>query len=331
MITLLDFLEVINLKKIVITRKLPDEIVSPLKEKFDVKMWHSDEMQMPYAQLKEEAKDASALWTVLSDTIDRALIESLPNLKVISNLAVGYNNIDVKAAKECGIVVTNTPGVLTETTADLTFALLLATARRITEAERDIRAGKWKSWSPMQLAGMDVFGATLGIIGMGRIGEAVARRAKGFNMNVLYHNRTRKIEAEEEFGFTYTELDTLLRESDFVVLLTPLTPETKGLIGARELDLMKETAAIINVARGEIVDEKALYDALTSNKIWAAGLDVFEVEPVPLDHPLLTLPNVTVLPHIGSASIRTRLAMMQMNAEAIEAVLENREPDNRIV
>ncbi|WP_144510612.1 D-glycerate dehydrogenase [Bacillus sp. FJAT-22090] len=331
MLNLSEYLEVIDLQTVFITRKLPDEVVKQLKEKFNVKMWHSEEIPMTYEELKKEAKDAHALWTVLSDKIDRELIESLPNLKVISNLAVGYNNIDTGAAKERGIIVTNTPGVLTETTADLTFALLLATARRVTESERDLRAGKWKSWTPMGLTGMDVFGATLGIIGMGRIGEAVARRAKGFNMNVLYHNRTRKKEAEEEFGFSYAELDTLLQESDFIVLLTPLTAETKGLIGERELGLMKETASIINVARGGIIDEQALYEALTTNKIWAAGLDVFEVEPVPMDHPLLTLPNVTVLPHIGSASIRTRMAMMQMNAEAIEAVLEEKEPKNRIV
>ena len=317
--------------KIFITRKLPDEVVNPLREKFDVTMWHSDEISMTYDEIKSQAKDTNALWTVLSDKVDRALIESLPNLKVISNLAVGYNNIDVEAAKERGIIVTNTPGVLTETTADLAFSLLLATARRVTEAERDLRAGKWISWSPMQLTGMDVFGATLGIIGMGRIGEAVARRAKGFDMKVLYHNRSRKIEAEEQFGFTYVELDALLQESDFIVLLTPLTAETKGLIGERELNLMKETAAIINVARGGIIDEKALYEALTTNKIWAAGLDVFEVEPVPLNHPLLTLPNVTVLPHIGSASIRTRMAMMQMNADDIAAVLENKEPKNKVI
>ncbi|MEI4769885.1 D-glycerate dehydrogenase [Psychrobacillus sp. FJAT-51614] len=324
-------LEVANLEKIFITRKLPDEVVNPLREKFDVKMWHSDEISMTYDEIKSQARDAHALWTVLSDKVDRPLIESLTNLKVISNLAVGYNNIDIDAAKEHGIIVTNTPGVLTETTADLAFSLLLATARRVTEAERELRAGKWKSWTPMQLTGMDVFGATLGIIGMGRIGEAVARRAKGFEMKVLYHNRSRKINAEEEFGFTYVELDALLKESDFIVVLTPLTPETKGMIGERELNLMKKTAAIINVARGGIIDEKALYNALTSNRIWAAGLDVFEVEPVPLDHPLLTLPNVTVLPHIGSASIRTRMAMMQMNADDIKAVLENKEPKNKVI
>ncbi|MEK5145611.1 D-glycerate dehydrogenase [Psychrobacillus sp. FSL K6-4615] len=319
------------MKKIYITRKLPEEIIEPLRKKFDVQMWHSETIGMTNEEILTNAKDAHALWTMLSDNIDRTLIESLPNLKVISNFAVGYNNIDIEAAKDRSIVVTNTPGVLTETTADLAFALLLATARRITEVEQEIRSGNWDSWSPMQYTGMDVFGATLGIVGMGRIGEAVARRAKGFDMNVLYHNRSRKLDAEETYGFTYAELDELLKQSDFVILLTPLTPETKGLIGERELNMMKETAAIINVARGGIVDEQALYEALASKKIWAAGLDVFEQEPVPVDHPLLTLSNVTVSPHIGSASIRTRQAMMQMNAKDIEAVLENREPQNRIL
>ncbi|MGB3100750.1 MAG: D-glycerate dehydrogenase [Psychrobacillus psychrotolerans] len=319
------------MKKIYITRKLPEEIIEPLRKKFDVQMWHSETVGMTNEEILTNAKDAHALWTMLSDNIDRTLIESLPNLKVISNFAVGYNNIDIEAAKDRSIVVTNTPGVLTETTADLAFALLLATARRITEVEQEIRSGNWDSWSPMQYTGMDVFGATLGIVGMGRIGEAVARRAKGFDMNVLYHNRSRKLDAEETYGFTYAELDELLKQSDFVILLTPLTPETKGLIGERELNMMKETAAIINVARGGIVDEQALYEALSSKKIWAAGLDVFEQEPVPVDHPLLTLSNVTVSPHIGSASIRTRQAMMQMNAKDIEAVLENREPQNRIL
>ncbi|MER2077292.1 2-hydroxyacid dehydrogenase [Psychrobacillus psychrotolerans] len=318
------------MKKIYITRQLPEEIIEPLRKKFDVQMWHSETVGMTNEEILTNAKDAHALWTMLSDNIDRTLIESLPNLKVISNFAVGYNNIDIEAAKDRSIVVTNTPGVLTETTADLAFALLLATARRITEVEQEIRSGNWDSWSPMQYTGMDVFGATLGIVGMGRIGEAVARRAKGFDMNVLYHNRSRKLDAEETYGFTYAELDELLKQSDFVILLTPLTPETKGLIGERELNMMKETAAIINVARGGIVDEQALYEALASKKIWAAGLDVFEQEPVPVDHPLLTLSNVTVSPHIGSASIRTRQAMMQMNAKDIEAVLENREPHNRI-
>ena len=242
-----------------------------------------------------------------------------------------YNNIDLEAAKERGIIVTNTPGVLTDTTADLTFGLLLATARRMMEAENDVRKGNWTSWSPMGYTGMDVGGATLGIVGMGRIGEAVARRAKGFDMRILYHNRSRKPEAEAEHGFEYADLDSLLKEADFVVILAPFTPETAGLIGSRELGLMKNSAVLINVARGGIVNEKALYSALKDGEIWAAGLDVFKTEPVPIDNPLLTLPNVTVLPHIGSASIKTRLGMMGLNAQAITDVLEGREPENRVV
>jgi glyoxylate reductase len=207
---------------------------------------------------------------------------------------------------------------------------MMMTARRLGEAERDLRAGEWKSWLPMGYVGMDLYQAKLGIIGMGRIGEAVARRARGFDMDVLYHNRTRRHESESMYGFTYAELDELLTQSDFVVVLAPLTDETRGMLGADEFAKMKETAIFINVARGEIIDEQALYEALKAKKIWGAGLDVFTKEPVDLDHPLLTLPNVTTLPHIGSASIRTRLAMMALNRDAIANVLEGKEPKNRL-
>lgn len=316
---------------IYVTRKLPEEAVLSLKEKFEVRMWTSANESVPRDVLLQEVANADALWSVLADTIDQEVFDAAPKLKVVSNLAVGFNNIDIEAAKEKGIIVTNTPDVLTETTADLAFALILATARRVTEAESELRKGNWTSWSVMDYTGMDVGGATLGIIGMGRIGEAAARRAKGFDMRVLYHNRRRKTESEEKYGFEYANLDELLQESDFVLVFAPLTPETKNMIGKNELAKMKETAILINVARGGIVDEVALYDALKDGTIWAAGLDVFEVEPVPLDHPLLTLPNVTVLPHIGSASIRTRFAMMEMNLQAITDVLEGREPKNRVV
>lgn len=311
---------------IFITQKLPDEAVSGLQESFEVRMWKDEEAPAPREELLRQAKEAHALWTMLSDKIDREVFENAPNLKIVSNLAVGFNNIDLQAANEHKVMVTNTPEVLTESTADLTFALLLATARRIVEAEKTVRSGEWKSWTPMGMAGQNVGGATLGIIGMGRIGEAVARRAQGFGMEVLYHNRTRRSFEDVK----YAELDELLGKADFVVLLTPLTEETKGMIGARELGLMKETACLINVARGGIVDESALYEALNSNGIWGAGLDVFEQEPVPLDHPLLTLPNVTVLPHIGSATVQTRLAMMAMNAKAIKACLEGERVENRL-
>lgn len=317
-------------KRIYITRRLPEEAVAPLREHYDVHMWEHEGQSVPRDVLLEEASSAHALWTMLSDTIDREVFERATHLEVVSNLAVGYNNIDLKAAKEKGVIVTNTPDVLTETTADLTFGLMMMTARRLGEAERDLRAGEWKSWLPMGYVGMDLYQAKLGIIGMGRIGEAVARRARGFDMDVLYHNRTRRHESESMYGFTYADLDELLTQSDFVVVLAPLTDETRGMLGAEEFDKMKETSIFINVARGEIIDEQALYEALKFKKIWGAGLDVFTKEPVDLDHPLLTLPNVTTLPHIGSASIRTRLAMMALNRDAIVNVLEGKEPKNRL-
>lgn len=309
-----------------ITRKLPDEAIKGLENSYEVRMWPEEEKPVPREILMEEARSASALWTMLSDQIDRELIEAATDLKIISNLAVGYNNIDLDAAREQGIAVTNTPEVLTETTADLAFALLLATARRLAEAEKTVRSGDWKSWTPMGMTGQDVYGATLGIIGMGRIGEGVCRRAGGFDMKVMYHNRTRRSLEDVE----YAELDELLSKSDFVMILTPLTEETKGMIGKRELALMKDTACLINVARGGIVDEEALYEALKSREIWAAGLDVFEQEPLPLNNKLLELDNLTVLPHIGSAGIRTRLQMMALNAEAISACLEGQSVKNRV-
>ena len=317
-------------KRIYITRRLPEEAVEPLRDQYDVRMWEHEGESVPREVLLEEASSAHALWTMLSDTIDREVFERATHLEVVSNLAVGYNNIDLNAAKEHGVIVTNTPDVLTETTADLTFGLMMMTARRLGEAERDLRAGKWKSWLPMGYVGMDLYQAKLGIIGMGRIGEAVARRARGFDMEVLYHNRTRRHESESMYGFTYAELDELLTQSDFVVVLAPLTDETRGMLGAKEFAKMKETSIFINVARGEIIDEQALYEALKARKIWGAGLDVFTKEPIDLDHPLLTLPNVTTLPHIGSATIRTRLAMMALNRDAIANVLEGKEPKNRL-
>nr|WP_311195579.1 D-glycerate dehydrogenase [Planococcus sp. 107-1] len=252
---------------IYITQKLPDEAVAELQNSYEVRMWHDDQTSAPKEEIINQVKEAHALWAMLSNQIDEEVFEAAPNLKVVANLAVGYNNIDLDAARKHGVMVTNTPEVLTEATADLTFALLLATARRIIEAEKSVRSGDWKSWSPMGMAGQQVGGATLGIIGMGRIGEAVARRGQGFGMNVLYHNRTRRSLEDVK----YAELDDLLQNSDFVVILTPLTEETKGMISERELSLMKDTACLINVARGGIVDEQALYEALKSEKIWGGG------------------------------------------------------------
>lgn len=312
--------------KVYVTRNIPDEAMGLLQENCDVRRWDYEHDPVPREVLEREIEDVDGLYCMLTDTIDEALLQKAKRLKVISNLAVGYNNIDVEAATKRGIYVTNTPDVLTETTADLTFALMMATARRLVEASDYLREGRWSSWSPMLLAGQDVYGATLGIIGMGRIGEAIARRAKGFDMNVLYSNRNRKPEAEQTHGFTYVDKETLLQESDFVCVMTPLTPETKNLIGEKELGMMKPSAVLINSARGGVVDEKALYDALKAGRIWGAGLDVFENEPIAPDHPLLSLSNVVTLPHIGSASIRTRTKMAVMAAEDLMMGMKGETP-----
>nr|WP_309101833.1 D-glycerate dehydrogenase [Fredinandcohnia onubensis] len=317
--------------KIYITRKIPAKVFSKLEEVCDIQMWHEEEKPVPREVLEKEIQGVEGVFCMLTESIDAELLSKAKELKVISNMAVGYNNIDICAAKERGITVTNTPDVLTETTADLTFCLLMATARRIVEASDYLRHGKWETWSPMQLTGQDIYGATLGIIGMGRIGESVARRAKGFDMNILYHNRNRKIDIEQELNLVYLDMDELLQQSDYVVLMVPFTPETKNLISDRELKLMKKSAVLINTARGGIVDEQALYKALVRGEIWGAGLDVFEKEPLsPLGHPLLTLQNVTTLPHIGSASIKTRMNMIELAADNLILALQNK-PSKYIV
>lgn len=313
-----------------ITRRIPDSTLEKISEVCQVEMWEEEDVPVPRDVLEEKIENIDGLFCLLTETIDEELLQKAKQLKVISNMAVGYNNIDVAAATEKGIFVTNTPGVLTETTADLTFALLMATARRIVEASDFLREGSWKTWSPMLLTGQDIYGATLGIIGMGRIGESLAKRAKGFDMRILYHNRSRKEEAEKTWGIEYADLDSLLRESDFVCVMTPYTEETRNLIGDRELSLMKKSAILINTARGGIVNEAALYEALKQNKIWAAGLDVFEQEPVDPDHPLLTLPNVVTLPHIGSASIQTRTRMAELAAANLIQGVMGETPQNRV-
>ena len=309
-----------------ITRKLPEEILTSLQDKYDVEMWDDENVSVPREILLEKAQQASGLLTMLSDPIDRELFEQSPHLKVVANLAVGFDNIDLEAANEKGVAVCNTPDVLTDTTADLTFGLMMATARRLIEADRYIKEGKWKSWSPLLMAGIDIHHKTVGIIGMGSIGEAFARRAKGFDMNILYHNRSRKPEAESALGAKYTSLEELLQESDYVVCLAPLTPETKGLLQKKQFEMMKSSAIFINAARGPIVNEEALYEALVNGEIAAAGLDVFEKEPIDETHPLVSLENVVALPHIGSSSVETRMEMMELCASNIGAVLEGKEP-----
>ncbi|MFD1706814.1 2-hydroxyacid dehydrogenase [Siminovitchia sediminis] len=308
-------------KKIYITRKLPDRILEGLDKHFDIDMWPKEEEAVPRGILLEKVKDVQGILCMLTENMDEEVMEAAPNLEVISNMAVGYNNIDMNAADKRGIIVTNTPGVLTETTADLTFALLMATARRLVEASDELRGGKWKTWSPMHLTGMDIYGSTLGIIGFGRIGQAVARRAAGFGMEILYYNRSKKPEAEKETGARFTELDDLLRQSDFICILLPYSPEVYHLISGKELSMMKKSAILINTARGGIVDEQALYIALKSGEIWAAGLDVFEKEPIDPADPLLTLTNLVTLPHIGSASIATRMKMAELAVANIHHAL----------
>jgi glyoxylate reductase len=309
-----------------ITRKLPESIVDKLSSHFHVRMWEEEDIPVPRDVFLKEMEDVDGLFCLLTEKIDEEVLNNAPHLKVISNMAVGYNNIDIEAAARKGIVVTNTPGVLNETTADLTFTLLMAAARRVVEASDFLRSGQWGAWSPMQLTGQDIYGATIGIIGLGRIGEALVKRAKGFDMEVLYYNRTRKQALEEELGIHYAELKDLLQQSDFVCILLPYSQEVHHLIGKEEFALMKREAILINSARGGIVDEEALYQALRDGEIWAAGLDVFEQEPVPVDHPLLSLHNVVTLPHIGSASVKTRMAMANLSAENLIKVLSGDEP-----
>lgn len=312
--------------KVLITRKIAEPIIEKIREYADVYVWEEEDVPIPRDLFENKISEIDGLYCLLTESIDSTLLDKARNLKVISNMAVGYNNIDVEAATNKGIMVTNTPDVLTETTADLTFALLMATARRLVEASDYLRNGKWETWSPNLLTGQDIYGATIGIIGMGRIGEAVARRTKGFNMNLLYHNRSQKPVVEQELGATYVSMDTLLRESDYVVVMTPYSAETKNLITAEQLKLMKKNAILINTARGGIVNEVDLYEALVNGVIWGAGLDVFEEEPVSVDHPLLTLQNVVTLPHIGSASIATRMKMSDLAAENLILALKGEKP-----
>ena len=258
------------------------------------------------------------------------IIAAGENLRAVSNMAVVCDNIAVPAATARNILVGNTPAVLTETTADLAWSLIAAAARRIPEADRYLRAGRWKSWSPQLMLGQDICGSTLGIIGLGRIGQAVARRAKGFDMRILYADLAPKPDAEEALGVRFAELHELLRESDIVSIHTPLTDRTHHLIGARELALMKPSAVLVNTARGTVVDGRALADALREGRIFAAGLDVFESEPPALDDPLLQLDNCVVLPHIGSASVDTRTPMATMAADGLLAALEGRRPPHLV-
>jgi glyoxylate reductase len=311
--------------RILITMPLPREALALAESRATVDL-HSGSRPLAKGELIPRLKDREGVICLITDTIDAEVLDAAPELKVVSNVAVGYNNIDVAAATARGVLVSNTPDVLTETTADFTWALLMAAARRVVEADQYVRTGKFTQWELMVLLGSDVHGKTLGILGFGRIGKAVARRARGFAMRVLYHDVVRADPAaERELGATFVDKRTLLREADFVTLHTPLMPELRRLIGADELKLMKRTAILINAARGPLVHEAQLVRALTEGWIAGAGLDVYEEEPTV--HPgLLSLPNVVLAPHIASASYETRVKMATLAIENCLAVLEGRRP-----
>lgn len=317
--------------KVYITLPLPEEAKAYIAEHCEIRQWSGDHV-IDRETLLNEVRDVDGLYTAWH-AIDEELLQNAPNLKVVSNVSVGYNNFDLEAMKKRGVMGTNTPYVLDDTVADLTFALMLATARRIAELDHWVKSGKWYPVKDeAELFGLDVHHKTLGIIGMGRIGEAVAKRGKfGFDMNILYHNRNRKPEAEERFGAEYCDLDTLLKRSDFIVLLTPLTPETYHLIGEREFSLMKKTAIFINVSRGHTVDEEAMIRALQTGQIYGAGLDVYQKEPIEKDNPLLKMKNVVTIPHIGSATKETRDKMAMRAAQNLVAALTGKEPTDRVV
>lgn len=311
--------------RIAVTRRIPDAGLHLLREAGDLRLWEAELPPSPdeLAALLHEAQGAL---TLLTDQIDAPLLDREPQLKVVSNFAVGYDNIDVPAATARGVAVCNTPDVLTAATADATWSLLMTAARRVVEGVDYVRAGHWQTWGPTLLLGQEVSGATLGIVGFGRIGKEVARRATGFGMRVLVFDTYRDEAAEAELGAEYLPLDDLLRQADFVTLHVALSEETQHLIGERAFGLMKPTAVLVNASRGPVIDTDALVAALREDTIFAAGLDVTDPEPLPANHPLVSLPNCTVVPHTASATVQTRDAMAILAAENLLAVLRNEEP-----
>lgn len=314
------------MNKILITRKTPQKFIEQLEQIGDVVMWDKELTPMPRETFLSEVKDATACFITLSESVDEEVLTEASDLKIIANMAVGYDNIDVVRANDHDITVTNTPDVLTETTAELGFTLMLTVARRIIEAERYVQEGQWQSWGPYLLSGKDVHGSTVGIYGMGGIGRAFARRLKGFNTRILYHNRTQNPEAEKELDATYVSFETLLKESDFVICTAPLTPQTENQFDSKAFNLMKNDAIFINIGRGAIVDETALVEALRNQTILGCGLDVLRQEPIDVNHPLLKLDNAVIVPHIGSASRLTRDRMVQLCVNNILAVLNHQLP-----
>ena len=315
--------------KVYVTRRIAQEALDMITQDTEMEVW-PEELPPPYEVLLEKVKNIDGLLSLLTDRIDANLMNAAPKLKVISNMAVGYDNINIPEATNHSIVVGYTPGVLTETTADFAFALIMAAARRVVEADAYTRKGRWKTWGPMVMLGQDIHHATLGLVGLGRIGMEVAKRARGFNMKVIYFDAQRRSTQEEkELGVEYIpELSTLLSRSDFVSLHVPLIPQTHQLMGAKEFALMKPTAILVNTSRGPVVDQKALYEALKAKQILAAAIDVTETEPISPDDPLLTLDNIIITPHIASASVVTRTRMAVMAAENLIAGLRGQVPPN---
>lgn len=312
-----------NRPRVFVTRAIPAAGLERIRAACDVDLW-PDELPPSRAALIERVRGIDGLLCLLTDPVDAAVIEAAgPGLRVISNHAVGFDNIDIAAATARGIPVGNTPGILTDATADFAFALLMAAARRVVEGDRFVRAGRWRTWGPELLLGPDVHGATLGIIGFGRIGQAVARRAAGFDMHILYCDPTAPA-ADPALHAQAVDLETLLRDSDFVSLHVPLTPATRGLINRETLMLMKPGAILINTARGPVVDPGALYEALREGRIFAAALDVTDPEPIPPDSPLLALDNLILAPHIASASVATRRKMALIAAQNLIAGLQGK-------
>lgn len=314
--------------KILVTRAIFPEVIDRLARDFEVD-YHDCDAALSPNQLAVRLADKDGAITLLSDRIDAAALSGAKRLKAVCNVAVGYNNFDLAAITQAGVMATNTPGVLDDTTADTAWALLLATARRLVSADKWVRAGQWTGWKfHDDWFGTDVHHATLGILGMGRIGQAVARRAGGFDMQVIYHNRSRlPVETEQSCNARWVEKNTLLRDADFLVLLLPYSQATYHAIGAAELALMQPTAHLINIARGGIVDDDALIEALQGKRIAGAGMDVFENEPA-LDPRFLTLENVVLTPHIGSSTRATRLAMAMLAADNLIVALAGQRPPN---
>jgi glyoxylate reductase len=316
--------------KVYVTRKVPEQALDILRPVASITVWDREDVPPPREVILRELAQAEGVYSLLTDRIDGEVMAAAPRLKVISNFAVGFDNIDIPAATQRGIVVTHTPDVLTETVADFTVCLILAAARRLVEADRYTREGKWKTWEPMLLAGQDIYNATLGLVGLGRIGTAVARRAQGFGMRVTYYDVVRREDLERSLNIAYRSFEDVLRDSDVISVHVPLSENTRHLMGRAQFALMKKTAVFVNTSRGPVVDQPALTEALATRRIFAAGIDVFEKEPISPDDPLLKLDNVVVVPHIASASVPTRIRMATLAAENLVAVLQGKRPPNPV-